>query len=453
MNTFHSAETVASPTSLTVDTDTFRRRRERFLSEIGEGVAVLAAAPELHKSRDTEVRYRADSDLFYLTGFAEPEAVVVLTPHDEEHRFTLFVRERDAAKEAWTGPRAGVEGARERFGASAAYPISELPERLPKLLEPGDAVWYSLGMSAALDRQVTDALVHFRVSRPRSGKGPWDIRDPARLLDAMRLIKEPGEVAAIREAARISAKGHLAAMRAARPGMGEWEIEAAVEGTFRRMGAWGPSFPTIVGSGVNATVLHYVTNDRVVADGDLVLVDAGAERALYCGDITRTWPVNGRFTSAQRALYEVVLAAEEAAIAVVRPGVRFSEIHDTAVRVLVDGMLRLGLLEGEPEKLIEDGAHKRFYLHQTSHWLGMDVHDAGPYRHRDGSWIELAPGMVLTVEPGLYVPVADDVPAEFRGIGIRIEDDVVVTADGHEVLTRMVPVDPGELERLVGSGI
>lgn len=446
------AETAAPPTSTPVDTDTFRLRRERFLAEIGDGVAVLAAAPELHKSRDTEVRYRADSDVFYLTGFAEQETVVVLTPHDEEQRFTLFVRERDAEKESWTGPRAGVEGARERFGATAAYPISELAERLPKLLEPGDAVWYSLGANASLDRQVTDALVRYRVSRPRSGRGPWDVRDPARLLDAMRLVKEPAELDAIREAARISAEGHLAAMRAARPGMGEWEIEAAVEGTFRRLGAWGPSFPTIVGSGANATVLHYVTNDRVIADGDLVLVDAGAERALYCGDITRTWPANGRFTPAQRALYDVVLAAEEAGIAVVRPRARFSEVHDAAVRVLVDGMVRLGLLDGEVDKLIEDGAHKRFYLHQTSHWLGMDVHDAGAYRHRDGSWIELAPGMVLTVEPGLYIPAADDVPEEFRGIGIRIEDDVVVTEDGHEILTRMVPVDPDELEQLVGSG-
>lgn len=455
MSSFLSPEPVsraASPPAVT-DMTPFRERRERFLAAIGEGVAVIPAAPELLKSRDTEIRYRPDSDLFFLTGFGEPEAVAVLTPHDPAHRFTLFVRPRDPSRETWTGPRAGVEGARERFGADAAYPIEELGERLHKLLEPADAVWLALGVNAELDRLVTESLRKFRVSRPRSGKGPWDVRDPGAVLDATRLVKEPNEVERMREAARVSAQGHLAAMRVARPGVGEWELEAALDGTFRRLGAFGPSFPSIVGSGANATVLHYVTNDRVVADGDLVLVDAGAEVGMYCGDITRTWPVSGRFSPAQREVYDLVLEAEEAAIAAVGPGVPFSQIHEVTLRVLVPGMVRLGLLEGEPEALVEQGAYRRFYMHQTSHWLGLDVHDAGPYRERGGDFVTLRPGMVLTIEPGLYIPVADDIPERLRGIGVRIEDDVLVTEEGHEILTRDVPVRPEEVEALVGSGL
>lgn len=452
MTSLLSSEAASRAAALNATGDAFGQRRERLLELVGDGVVVLRASPELFKSRDTEVRYRPDSDVFYLTGFGEPETVLVLSPHDPEHRVTLFVRPRDPSRETWFGPRAGVEGARERFGATAAYPIGELEERLHALLEPADAIWYGLGSDAELDRLVTASLRRFRISRPRSGKGPWDVRDPGSLLDEMRLVKEPAEIDALRHAAQISAEGHLAAMRAARPGMGEWEIEAVIDATFRRMRAFGPSFPTIVGSAANATVLHYVTNDCVVEDGDLVLVDAGAEAALYCGDITRTWPVSGRFSPVQRQVYDVVLAAEEAAIAAVRPGAPFSAIHDAALRVMAEGMISLGLLQGTPEKVIEEGTYKRFYMHQTSHWLGLDVHDAGPYRHRDGSWVTLRPGMVLTIEPGMYIPVADDVPEALRGIGIRIEDDVVVTEDGNEILTRGVPVAAEEVEALVGSG-
>jgi Xaa-Pro aminopeptidase len=429
----------------------FRARRERFLESIGNGVAVLVAAPELLKSRDTDIAYRQNSDFFYLTGFLEPGAVAVLTPHDAEHRFTLFVRPRDPERETWTGRRAGVDGARERFGADAAYDVAELDERLKALVEPADALWYALqGDGGAMDARMLKLLTGVRGSRPRSGKGPWDVRDPAQLLDPMRLIKEPGELAIMRQAADLAARGHLAVMRAGRPGVGEWELQALLDQTFRSHSASsGTSFPAIVGSAANGTILHYVTNERRIGDGDLVLVDAGADVGFYCSDITRVFPASGRFSAPQRAVYEIVLRALEAGIAAVRPGAPVTEVHESARRELVQGMVKLGLLEGEVDALIEEEKFKRFFMHNTSHWLGLDVHDAGAYREANGEPVKLRPGMVLTVEPGLYVPEdADDVPAELRGIGIRLEDDVAVTEDGREVLTRGVPVDPDEVERI-----
>jgi Xaa-Pro aminopeptidase len=434
-----------------IGAEDFLRRRERLLEQVGDGVVVLAAAPELIKSRDTEIPYRQNSDFFYLTGFLEPDAVAVLTPHDPEHRFTLFVRPRDPARESWTGVRAGVEGARERFGADAAYPVDELDEKLTDLVEPGDALWYSvLGDGGEMDRRMLGLLAGFRGTRARSGKGPWDVRDPAQLLDRMRLVKEPGELALMREAAELSARGHLAAMRAGRPGVGEWEIQALLEQIFRAHAAdSGTAFPVIVGSAENGTILHYTTNARRIGQDELVLVDAGAEVGLYCGDITRVFPASGRFTAPQRAVYDVVLRALEAGIAAVRPGAAFSDVHEASRRVLVEGMIALGLLEGEVDAIIEEEKpFKRFFMHNTSHWLGLDVHDAGGYRDTGGDPLLLAPGMVLTVEPGLYIPAEDDVPEALRGIGIRLEDDVLVTEDGHEVLTRGVPVDPDQVERI-----
>jgi Xaa-Pro aminopeptidase len=434
-----------------IPAETLARRRDRFLAGIGGGVAILPAAPPLFKSRDTEIPFRQDSDLHYLTGFPEPGAVAVLSPHDPARRFTLFVRPRDPEREVWDGPRAGVEGARERYGADAAHPIAELDAELRSLLEPADAIWYApRGDGGEMDRRVLRLLSGFRTTRPRSGRGPWDLRDPGSVLEPMRRIKEPGELDLIRAAASLSARGHLAAMRAGRPGAGEWEVQAAAEAVFRGGSpGYGVAFPTIVGSGANATILHYVSNDRRIADGDLVLVDGGAEVGLYAGDITRTWPASGRFTPAQRSVYEVVQAALEAAIAAVRPGAPVSAPHEAARRVLTAGMVELGLLEGEVEALVEEGAFRRFFMHNTSHWLGLDVHDVGLYRESDGEPTVLAPGMVLTLEPGLYVgAAAGEVPEALRGIGVRLEDDVVVTPDGVEVLTRDVPVDPGEVERI-----
>jgi Xaa-Pro aminopeptidase len=431
----------------------YRVRRQRLLDSIGEGVAVFPAAPELLKSRDTEVPYRQDSDLLYLTGYHEPEAVAVLSPLAEE-ALTLFVRPRDPEKEVWTGWRAGVEGAKERYGADAAYPVQELDEHLKKLLEPADAVWYRLGGPREIDERIVKLVRGFRTSRARSGKGPTDVRDPSSLLDRWRMVKDPWELARLREACALSARGHRALMAAARPGVGEWELQAALEAAFRAGGPRaGTAFPPIVGSGANATVLHYVANGRRVEEGELVLVDAGAEYESYCGDISRTFPASGRFTPPQREMYGVVRAALEAGIAAVRPGAPFSAVHDASRRVLVEGMVGMGLLAGEVSELVEKEAYKRFFMHQTSHWLGLDVHDAGPYRERDGTPVTLEAGMVLTVEPGIYVARdGEGIPEPLRGTGIRLEDDVLVTAEGHEVLTRDVPVDPDEVEELVGSG-
>jgi Xaa-Pro aminopeptidase len=432
--------------------DPFRARRERFLEAIGGGVAVICAAPELIKSRDTEIKYRQNSDFYYLTGFREP-GVAVLTPHDAAHRFTLFVRPRDPDKETWNGPRAGVDGAKERFGADAAYPLDELDARLKALVEPADALWYALGSDPAMDRRLIAFLGDWRLRSARTGKGPADVLDPARVLDGMRVVKEPGEIEALRRACELSARAHVRAMRMTRPGVGEWELAAAMDALFRAEAFDGaPAYPTIVGSAENATILHYTVNQRRVRDGELVLIDGGAEVGMYCGDITRTFPANGRFTRAQRRVYEAVLAAEEAAIAMVRPGVTMGEIHDATRDRLIASMVELGLLEGEVEGLAKGEEFKRYYMHQTGHWLGLDVHDAGVYRPRGGDWLPLRPGMVFTIEPGLYVPAGDErAPAELRGIGVRIEDDVLVTEDGCEVLTRAVPVAPEEIESLVGA--
>jgi Xaa-Pro aminopeptidase len=433
---------------------TRQRRRERFIAELGGGVAIVCAGPELVSSRDTEIRYRPDSDIYYLTGFTEPGTVALLTPHDPEHRLTLFVRPRDPDREVWAGARAGPEGAVECFGATAAYPIGELDERLKELLEPADAVHYALGSDAAMDARLIGLLTGFRSSRARNGKGPVEVRDPGTILGRMRAIKEPGELALMRAAAATAAEAHAAAMRATRPGVGEWELEAILHAAFRRAGPdAGAAFAPIVGSGPNATILHYVDNTRRIAEGELVLVDAGASLGLYCSDITRTFPASGRFTPDQRTIYDLVLAAEEAAIATVRAGIAFNEVHEAARKVLVDGMIELGLVSGTFDEVIEAKAHLRFYMHQTSHFLGLDVHDAGSYRGADESWVPLEAGMVLTVEPGLYIPAsADDVPERFRGIGVRIEDTVIVTDDGCEVITRGVPVKPEEIEAMVGSG-
>lgn len=429
----------------------YRRRRDRLIEAMGDAVAVIPAAPKLRKSRDTAVRYRQASNLFYLTGYSEPGAVAVLTPHDPEHRFTLFVRPRDAEREVWDGSRAGVQGALEDFGADAAYPFDELGDHLEELLEPAPRVLYALGTSVELDRRIAELVAQFRHSRQRTGPGPLSVEDTERLLGEMRLVKDEWELQRIREAAELAVAGHRAAIAAAAPGVGEWEIEAALEREFRRAGASGPAFPSIVAAGSNATVLHYTANDQLVREGDLVLVDAGAELAMYASDITRTFPASGRFSAAQRQIYDLVLAAEDAAILAITPGVPASAPHDAALEILIPGMVSLGLLEGSLEEQLESEEYKQFFMHKTSHWLGLDVHDAGLYSQQ-GEPVTLREGMVLTVEPGIYIPAdAKDLPAELLGIGIRIEDDVLVTATGHEVLTRGVPVDPQELSALVGT--
>jgi Xaa-Pro aminopeptidase len=422
-------------------------RRARFLDSLGEDVAVVGAAPVALRSGDVEFEYRQDSDFVYLTGFLEPEAVAVFAPRHPEHRFVLFVLPRDPDRERWDGPRAGVEGAQAHYGADAAFPIAELAEKLPGYLEHGARLHCRLGRRADLDELLLRVYRQLIARRPRSGKGPTQIADLGPLLHEMRLRKSREEIALLRRAAEITTQGHLAAMRAARPGVAEFELAALLEYTYRRLGAAGSGYSPIVAGGANATVLHYRSNRDVLERGALLLIDSGAEYDHVTADVTRTFPVGAPFSKPQREIYDLVLEAQLAAIAEVRPGKPFSAAHRAAVRVLTAGMIRLGLLEGPLERAIEEEQFKRFYMHRTGHWLGMDVHDVGAYGESDNR--PLQPGMVVTVEPGLYVPPGSEhVPAAYVGIGVRIEDDVLVTSSGHEVLTSEVPKTAAELARL-----
>jgi Xaa-Pro aminopeptidase len=429
----------------------FARRRERLMKAMKGGVALFPAAPEAVRSGDVLHRYRQDSDFHYLTGFPEPGSFGVLAPGDPKARFTLYVQPRDPDQERWTGRRVGERGARGRFGADAARDAGRFYDDLPKLLEGHDRVYLRLGADPRLDEAVIRLVADFR-ARARAGRrGPTRIIDPAPLLGEFRLRKDAQELALLERAIEITGDGHRAAMRAARPGLMEYEVEAEVECQFRKGGASGPAYPTICGGGANATILHYIENDHRLAAGRLLLLDAGAEYMGYAGDITRTFPISGRFSAPQRAAYEVVLAAQKAAIRRVRPGVTLEAVHKTAVRALTAGMVELGLLSGKVDALIRKGAHRRFYMHRTSHWLGLDVHDAGRYDVADGGPRKLEPGMVLTVEPGLYVDGGADVPAPLRNLGIRIEDDVLVTRTGHRVLSAAIPKEADAVERVMAG--
>lgn len=430
----------------------FEARRRRFMDAIGaDAVAVLPAAPERTRSNDVEHRYRQQSDFYYLTGFAEPGAVCVLQPGHATEEYVLFVRPRDLEKETWTGRRAGIEGAMAEYGATAAYPIDELEQRIQPMLAARDHFHCALGRDESFTRRAMAWLEEAQHARPRTGRGPTGILDARAVVHEMRLHKSDDELAIMRRAAAISADAHVAAMREARPGRWEYELEALIEYIFRRHGAAGPAYPSIVASGVNATILHYTTNDRQLGAGDLLLIDAGAEYDFYCADISRTIPIGGRFTGREKAIYEVVLAAQEAAIAAVRPGARVDDPHGAALAVIADGLARLAILAAPAAQILEQELYKPVFMHRTSHWLGMDVHDVGLYKQADGARV-LEPGMVLTVEPGVYIGehLADIDPA-WRGIGVRIEDDVLVTAAGHEVLTAAVPKQVADLDALLTS--
>ena len=424
-----------------------RARRARVLDAMGEGVMLLPAATEQLRSGDTHFPFRQDSDFGYVTGFPEPDAVAVLVAGDEKP-YTLFVRQRDPEQAVWVGPRAGVEGAIEDYEADVAHPLDVLEKELPAVLGKATQVFLPLGREDALTRRLWTLVRWAHAQRPRTGSGPSVLRDSGDILHELRLTKEPAEIARLRETIAIAAEAHREAMRTVRPGMHEYEIEAMIDAIFRRRGATGPAYPSIVASGANATILHYTANDRPVAPDELLLIDAGSERAGYCADVTRTFPTGRRYSPPQRDLYDAVLASQLAAIAAARPGATLEAIHSTAVRVLAEALIALELLSGSVDEAVEKETYKRFYMHRTSHWLGRDVHDVGQYRIGDTPRA-LEPGMVFTVEPGLYVPVdADDVPAPFRGIGIRIEDDVLVTASGVEVLSAAVPKQVEEIETL-----
>jgi Xaa-Pro aminopeptidase len=419
-------------------------RRARLAQAIGEGVAVVPTAPERVRNRDSHFPYRFDSHFYYLTGFTEPEAVLVLL----SNKSILFCRERNPEREIWDGFRYGPEAARERFGFDEAHPIANLDEEMARLLENQPVLCYPMGADAEWDARTMRWLNAVR-ARVRTGiAAPERVHDVRALIDEMRLVKDTHELGIMRRAARIAAGAHRRAMQRARPGRTEYEIEAELLYEFRRNGAQFPAYSPIVASGANACVLHYVSNDASLRDGDLLLIDAGCELDGYASDITRTFPVNGRFSPAQREVYELVLAAQRAAFDKVRPGNAWNEPHDAAVKVLAQGMLDLGLISGSLEEALEKETYKRFYMHRTGHWLGLDVHDAGDYK-RSGSWRALAPGMTLTVEPGLYLRAEDDIPERLRNIGVRIEDDVVVTEGGCEVLTAEAPKAVADLEALM----
>lgn len=419
-------------------------RRRQLAEAIGAAIAVVPTAPERVRNRDSHYPYRFDSHFYYLTGFTEPEAVLVLTPE----KALLFCRERNPEREIWEGFRYGPQAARERFGFDEAYPIGALDREMERLLENRPALYYPMGADAQWDARAMRWLNAVR-ARVRAGiAAPDRVHDVRTVIDDMRLVKDAHELGIMRRAARIAAAAHRRAMQRARPGRNEYEIEAELLYEFRRNGAQFPAYSPIVAGGANACVLHYVFNDAPLRDGDLLLVDAGCELDGYASDLTRTYPVNGRFSPAQREVYEVVLAAQRAALDKVRPGNAWNEPHDAAVKVLAQGLIDLKLLCGNLDEMLEKETYKRFYMHRTGHWLGLDVHDAGDYK-RSGNWRTLAPGMTLTVEPGLYIRAEEDVPERLRNTGVRIEDDVLVAEAGCEVLTAEAPKAIADIEALM----
>jgi Xaa-Pro aminopeptidase len=428
----------------------FVRRRKQLLTMVGDGgIAILPAAPVRTRTRDIEHRYRQDSDFYYLTGFAEPDAVAVLAPGRENGEYLLFCRERNKEKERWDGSRAGPDGAVELHGADDAFPIDDIDDILPGIIESCPRVYYTMGMYSDFDARVTDWVKSLRGRESRGVHTPQEFVALDHLLHDMRLYKSRTEVSAMRRAARVAVNAHKRAMKFVRPGLMEYEVEAEFIHEFRRNDAW-VSYSPIVGGGANGCTLHYVENNAELRGGDLLLIDAGCELDYYASDITRTFPVNGRFTPEQRAVYEIVLEAQLAAIDKVRRDNHWNDPHDAAVKVITKGLKKLGLLEGTLPRLLKDGAYREYYMHRTGHWLGMDVHDVGDYKVGD-EWRLFEPGMALTVEPGIYLPASRKIPAKFRNIGIRIEDDVVVSSNGADVLSKGLVKEPDAVEALMQS--
>lgn len=411
-----------------------------------DAVAVIFGAPEIRRNADIDFEFRQDTDFYFLTRLNEPGSVAVIAPSHPQHEYVLFVRGKKREEEIWTGVRPGVEGAIREFGADAAFEISRIEEVLPGYLEGHSKLYFRLGQAEATDHRMI-AMLNRLKARIRDGADwPTTIVDPGTILHEMRLRKDDEDVANLRKATAISAEGHIAAMRSCRPGMFEYELEAIAEYVFRKQGAQATGYPSIVGAGFNSTILHYNTNQGQVKDGDLVLIDAGAEYNLFSGDITRTFPANGSFTSSQQGVYEVVLKAQKDVIEMVKPGVSFMALHERAVEVISDGLIDLGLLSGDRAEIIERGDYRRFFMHRTGHWLGMDVHDVGRYR-AGLEWRRLEPGMAFTVEPGIYIPEGTEgVGEEFYNVGVRIEDDVLVTDEGYEVLSAKAPKEVLDVE-------
>ena len=435
-----------------LDPAPFIRRRQQVLTEMhkkGRGVAVIPTSTELIRNRDTHHPFRFDSNFWYLTGFEEPDAVLVLLISDTPQSL-LFCRPKNPERELWEGFRFGPEAACEQFGFDAAYPLDQLDQHVSEHLIGAQTLWHSLGQNPDWDARAGRWLEHARAQSRAGKQAPTVVADWRALVEPMRRCKDAGELALMQRAADIAANAHIRAMQACRPGLYEYQLDAELQYAFLQAGGHPPSYPAIVAGGTNACALHYTTNNQQLRDGDLVLIDAGCEVSGYASDITRTFPVNGRFNSAQRDVYTITLAAQEAAIAATRPAAPFHAPHDAALRVLVQGMIDLKLCQGSLDGIIETGDYRQFYMHRTSHWLGLDVHDAGPY-HENNEWVRLQAGMTLTIEPGFYIRPADNVPVAFHNIGIRIEDDVVVTDTGCTVTTAMAPKEPAAIEALMAD--
>jgi len=436
-----------------LDKKEFARRRRVIMDEMGEGsIAILPAAPVRMRNRDVEYPYRQDSDFFYVTGYEEPEAVAVLVPKRKRGEFILFCRERDPEMEQWNGARSGLEGACADFGADDAFPIGDIDDILPGLLENQSRVYYAMGYYSEFDQRMIGWVNRVRTRSKAGVTPPAEFVAFDNLLHEMRLFKSRAEIKAMTRAMEISSEAHVRAMSMCRPGMTEYQIEAELNYVFQGAGSRRPAYPSIVAGGANACVLHYIENNDTLRDGDLLLIDAGAEYEYYASDITRTFPVNGKFSKSQRALYELVLEAQAAAIEQVQPGNHWNAPHEAAVEVLTEGLIALGLIKGRAATVIKKGRYRKFYVHRTGHWLGMDVHDVGDYKI-GGEWRVLEPGMVMTIEPGLYVSAGDkQVARKWWNTGVRIEDDVLVTRKGHKVLTSAAPKSIDDIEAIVGSG-
>ncbi len=431
----------------------FAERRKRLMEQMADNsIAILPSATETIRNNDVHHRFRQNSDFMYLTGFREPDAVLVLMPGREQGEYVLFVRDKDPAREIWDGYRAGPDGAVEQFQADDAFPIDDIDDILPGLMEGRSRVYSQMGVDGDFDHQLMTWVNHIRAKVRTGAQPPEDFSDMSHLLHDLRLFKSKQEIAIMREAAKISARAHTRAMKACKPGMMEYQLQAEIEHECMLAGSPWPAYPAIVGSGDNACILHYIENTAKIKDGDLVLIDAGCELEYYASDITRTFPANGHFSTEQRAIYDLVLKAQYASIEAVRPGQPWIAPHETTVRVLVEGLVELGLLDGNVDSLIASNAYAPFFMHKTGHWLGMDVHDVGDYKV-GGEWRVMEPGMVMTIEPGLYIsPHNTSVEERWRGIGVRIEDDIVVTRDGCEVLTQDVVKDPADIEALMKGG-
>ncbi len=434
-----------------MDMKVLANRRRDVMQHMGGGVAIIPTAPVRTRNRDVDYVFRPDSDFFYLTNFPEPESIVVLVPNRSHGEYILFCRERNPEKETWDGYRAGIEGACEKYGADDAFPISDIDDILPGLLENRDKVYCNMGRYPEFDTLLMGWVNEVRAKSRNGVHAPGEFVDLDHIVHELRLFKRADEIKTMRKAAKISARAHIRAMQICQPGMYEYQIEAEFLHEFRRNGSQYPAYPSIVGGGANSCILHYIENNDQLRDGDLLLIDAGCELDGYASDITRTFPVNGKFSAEQKAIYELVLAAQSAAIDEVKPGNHWNDPHEAAVRVMVDGLLELGLLKGKADDIIEKQEYRKFYMHRTGHWLGMDVHDVGDYKI-DGIWRLLEPGQVLTVEPGLYISAGTkSVDERWWNIGVRIEDDVLVTRSGCEILSVDAPKTVADIENVMAA--